>query len=654
MRTTLLLVCAALLSGPSFAHEGPKKKQKPTKAQADLDRARAKLDAAKKQLAKQGRYSCCVKPSCDLCARTTGSCNCARNVAAGKGACGECYAGWKAGRGTMKGVDAKALILLPADHQACAQPATSDVSPELKDAIDALLGAKKTLVAEKRFACCIRGGCGQCAREGDCPCGGDLAAGKGVCGDGLDGWNSGLGIFEGIQPAEVKLAPMESASMDAGMGPGTGESSGLYSSGTSQVPRTAGMNMLDWRVRNWSLMLNGQIFGVYSAQSGPRGRDKIFSANWVMAMASRKAGIGTLSIRAMLSLEPATITSQRYPLLFATGETANGVPIINGQHPHDLFMELAALYQIRLGERTTVTLYGGPRGEPALGPPAYPHRVSASENPVAVISHHLQDSTHISDNVATAGITHRFVTFEVSGFHGREPDEKRWGFDGGAIDSFSTRLTLTPTTRWSGQISIGRINQREATHPLRPTLRTTASAMYVRPLAKGQWATSVIWGRDNDLEYTQLPNLAQFQGFSTGALSTLGLPGRPPFRPQHIVTIPTRIPRQIYNSYLLESTAHLGRNWVWGRIENTDKDSTLLYEEAPFVLLVDERRLARVQAYTAGYERDLPGMPRALQTGVGGQFTIFHAPPVLAPIYGNNLVGVQLFLRLRLGATPNR
>src|SRR5262249_25508146 len=159
-----------------------------------------------------------------------------------------------------------------------------------------------------------------------------------------------------------------------------------------------------------------------------------------------------------ISLEEVTITNKRYPLLFQTGETANGIPIVNGQHPHDFFMELAASYRLPVTERLTLNFYGGPRGEPALGPAGFPHRQSNSENPIAVLSHHLQDSTHIATNVATFGVTYRWLTWEASGFHGREPDEKRWGIEGGAIDSFATRFTVTPTTRWSGQFSIGRIN----------------------------------------------------------------------------------------------------------------------------------------------------------------------------------------------------
>jgi hypothetical protein len=649
------------LSPPLPAHESGRKDVKPTKAQPDLRLSERQLNKAKKELAAQGRYSCCVRPSCDLCARKNGSCNCARNVAAGRGACGECYAAWLAGRGSLKGVDPKSVTLLPSANQACPLPNAATPPPELRDAEESLLRAKRILVSEKRFSCCIRGGCAHCAREANCSCGRDLAsvagasnakaARKGVCGDCLDGWRSGQGSFAGVSPEEVSLEAMDS--MDALMGPGGGASSGWYSSGTSQEPRATPMDMLSRKLGDWTLMLNGVLFGVYSAETGPRGRDKIFSTNWFMGMASRRLGPGTLTFRSMLSLEPATITDRRYPLLFADGETAYGVPIISGQHPHSFFMELAAAYQIKLGERAALNLYGGPRGEPALGPPAFPHRISSSEDPVAVISHHLQDSTHIASNVFTAGITYRAFTWEVSGFHGREPGENRWALDDGGIDSFSTRLTITPTDRWSAQVSVGRINKREATHPLRPSLRSTASVMYVRPLQQGHWATSLIWGRNVDLSYTQLPNVPPQPITAKSTLGrSAGLESTEPlaFRPQHIVSVPTRIPRQIYNSFLAESTLFFhNRNWLWMRAEAADKDSLLIYEEDPFVLLADERRYARVHAYTAGYERELPRWVDWLGQGVGAQVTSFVSPPVLEPVYGPHPWGIQFFVRLRLG-----
>jgi hypothetical protein len=613
--------CAVL----ALAHEGMRTAG-PTKAAADLKLAREAMAAAKRKLTAQGRYNCCVRPSCNLCARVNGSCNCAANVKAGKGACGECYGGWKAGRGTVSGADSRSVVLLTADHQSCPLPANDAAAAELRAAADALLRAKRILAGEKRYACCIRGGCSQCAHEAYCPCGGDLAAKhKGVCGECFDRWRAGQGAFDGIDPAEVLFA-MPEAGMENMM---TG------------IPAAAPMEMLSRILGGWTMMGSGQMFGIYSDQSDARGRDKIFSTNWVMLVASRRAGPGTLTLHTMFSLEPATITSGRYPLLFATGETYRGIPIINGQHPHDLFMELAASYRIRLGERAAFELYGGPRGEPALGPPAYPHRPSASEDPVATIGHHLQDSTHIATNVATAGVSYGPVKWEVSGFHGREPDEKRWGIESGPIDSLATRLTVSPGARWSGQFSIGRINRAETTHPLRPALRTTASVMYARPFATGAWTTSLIWGRNHELEYTQLPNVPVF-------------PQSRAVRPLHIVSVPTRIPGQIYNSYLAESTLRWRRNWIWGRAESADKDSTVLFEEAPFVLLVDEARLARVQAYTAGYERELPSWTRYLSTGVGSQLTVYHVPPLLSPIYGTSPFGVQVFLRLRLVSGAGR
>jgi hypothetical protein len=634
------VVAILAMAAVALAHEGGLRNSKPTKARKKLDAAARKLADAKKQLAAAGRYRCSVRPSCDLCARTTGSCNCGPNAAAGRGVCGECLGGWRAGRGAVKSVDSKSVRLLSAEHQSCPLPGAPP--SELAEAAAALMDAKRELTAEKRFTCCIRGGCGQCAHEAECPCGASLASksGNGVCGDCLDGWHSGHGSFAGVDSAEVELARMDT--MSGAMTPGGGPERSWYVSGTSQQPWSAPMRIIGARAAGWDLMASGTLFAVHTNQNGPRGRDKFFSTNWVMPMASRRVGPGTLTLRSMLSFEPASVTHGRYPLLLQTGETHGGIPIVNGQHPHDFFMELAASYQLRLGERTALNVYGGPRGEPALGPPAYPHRVSASESPVAVLSHHFQDSTHIASNVMTVGITHRALTLEASGFHGREPDEARWGLESGAIDSFATRLTIAPGRGLSGQFSMGRVNNRESTHPLRDTLRTSASATYVRPLAAGFWATTAIWGRSHDLEYTQQPFQEAPVAEKSRARSAM-------FLPQHIVTVPTRIPGQIYNSFLIESTMRFRSNhWIWGRAENTDKDSLVLYEEAPFLLLIDEQRYTRVQAYTAGYARELPSPIPWVSTAIGGQVTAYRVRDSLRPLYGDVPVAGQIFLRLRL------
>jgi hypothetical protein len=308
----------------------------------------------------------------------------------------------------------------------------------------------------------------------------------------------------------------------------------------------------------------------------------------------------------MVSLEPATVTKRLYPLLFQQGETAFGKPINDGQHPHDFFMELAALYDVRLGEHALLSFYAAPVGDPAMGPTAYAHRASAAENPVASLGHHLQDSTHIADDVVTGGLTYKSARIEFSGFHGREPDEFRWNIDSGAIDSWSTRLTLQPGRNWSGQYSFAHLSSPEQLHPEEDVQRMTASLMYNRPLARGSWASTLLWGRNRVLQ--------------TG---------------------------KAFNGYLAESTLQFaGKNRVWGRIENVDRTSELLLGKNPEPPGFEERFLARVQAYTAGYDRDFPLIP-GVSTALGAQFTFYGKPDFLAPLYGEHPAGFIVFVRLR-------
>ena len=224
--------------------------------------------------------------------------------------------------------------------------------------------------------------------------------------------------------------------------------------GTDAEPNSTPAPMLMTMKGKWTLMFHGEAFLNDIQQSRPRGADKFFSTNWIMPMAQRQLGKGTLTLRAMLSFEPGTVSKRRYPELFQQGETAFGRVVVDGQHPHDFFMELAALYDHKLSENTLLSFYAAPMGDPAMGPLAYPHRPSASEDPIAPLGHHLQDSTHIADDVITVGLTYRDVRLEASGFHGREPDEFRWNPDSGKIDSWSSRLTVNPGQSWTFQYSL--------------------------------------------------------------------------------------------------------------------------------------------------------------------------------------------------------
>lgn len=378
-------------------------------------------------------------------------------------------------------------------------------------------------------------------------------------------------------------------------------------SGTDAEPASTPSQMLMRMKGQWQFMLHGEAFINELQQTGPRGGDKFFSTNWLMGMAQHKEGKGTLTLRAMLSLEPATITERRYPILFQQGETAFGRPIVDGQHPHDFFMELAALYDYKVGEHSLLSVYAAPMGDPAMGPVAYPHRISASENPLAPLGHHLEDSTHIASDVVTAGFAYRNIRVEASGFHGREPDESRWNIDSGAIDSWSSRITVNPSKNWSAQYSIADLHSPESLAPTEDVRRMTASVSYNRAIANGNWASMLLWGRNQNIE-----------GGNVG------------------------------NGYLLESTLRFhDRNFTWVRIENVDRTNELLLGNNPEPPGFEERYFTRVQAYTVGYDREIGNISH-LGTAIGGQLTWYGVPGVLRTDYGNHPVGVAVFLRVRI------
>jgi hypothetical protein len=378
------------------------------------------------------------------------------------------------------------------------------------------------------------------------------------------------------------------------------------SSGTSSQPDSTPTPMLMKSTHDWTLMFHANVFVLDEQQSSQRGGDKFFSTNWFMGMAQHDAGPGKFTIRAMLTLEPATITDRRYPLLFQQGETAFGVPIVDGQHPHDFVMELAALYDLKLGNDALLSFYLAPTGDPASGPTAYPHRASAAEDPVAALGHHQEDSTHIAADVATVGLTYKVVRVEASGFHGREPDEFRWNIDQGPIDSWSMRVTIQPGKNWSGQYSYARIASPEALFPAENQERMTASLMYNRPFHEGNWASTLLWGRTRSL-----------------ADDT------------------------IFDSYLFESTVRfLTRNYAWTRVESAERSNELLLGENPLPPDFVEKPIGQVQAYTLGYDHDFDLIPH-LASAVGAQFTTYGVPGTLRPTYGPHPVGAAIFVRLR-------
>ena len=433
------------------------------------------------------------------------------------------------------------------------------------------------------------------------------------------------------------------------------------SSGTSIEPASTPVPMWMGTRGGWKLMLHANAFLANTQQQAdsPRNRDPFFSTNWAMPMAQHALGArGQFTIRSMFSLEPATVSNRNYPELFQQGETAYGAPIVDGQHPHDFLMEFAALFDLKLSRNSLLSFYAAPVGDPAIGPTAYPHRLSASEDPIAALGHHQEDSTHIAFSVLTGGFTYRWARIELSGFHGAEPTEEHWHFapspNGHAIDSVSTRLTVSPTADWTGQYSIAHITSPEALYPNEDQQRQTASVMYHHTFRSKQMPAAKPMKMDDMADMPGMDmgggSASQMQG--SNSMATMQMSPEP--TTDLATTLVWGRTRSLSdnakeNSYLAEALLRFAsRNYVWTRIENAGRSNEL--ELRPGTPLPDgfvESPIGHVAAYTFGYDRDFPFGPHLL-AAPGMQFTIYRTPAALRPIYGDTPTGEQFFIRFRV------
>jgi hypothetical protein len=300
----------------------------------------------------------------------------------------------------------------------------------------------------------------------------------------------------------------------------------------------------------------------------------------------------------MLSLEP-LMGAKGYPNLFATGETADGIThLVDRQHPHDLFMELSARIAVDIGADTSLFLYGGPVAEPALGPSAFMHRASAQYEPLAPITHHWFDSTHISYGVVTGGVATPHFQIETSGFRGREPDQYRWDIETPKLDSWSVRATWTPSPAWAVQVSHGRIKSPEELEPDQDEARTTASVQY-----------------------------------DQGGLSTT-----------FAFSAKTKLPGRTLTAWLAEVNWDIDRHHtLFGRAENVANDELFPNPSDPL-----HDQAFRVSKFEGGYAYRMPLVgPFAL--ALGGALAAYAKPAALDAAYGNAPVSYTLFAKLSLG-----
>jgi len=353
----------------------------------------------------------------------------------------------------------------------------------------------------------------------------------------------------------------------------------------------------------WTLAADGVLFATYDRQGGLRGETTFPSQNWVMAMGIRTLGGGMLTLSGMLSAEPLTVGLSGYPELFQEGEAYRGLQITDRQHPHDLFMQLAATWRRSLGDRVGITIAGGPVGEAALGPVAFMHRLSASENPTAPLSHHIFDSTHIVDGVVSVGLDRGPLGIEGSIFRGREPDEDRYDLDLGALDSWSGRVWFRPGKEWIFQGSYGHLHEPEQLEP-GDQRRLNASMSWLRPADESHFtAVTAAVGQT-------------VRNFST------------------------------VHALLVEATQQIDRTFVYGRYENLRVETEILL--FPQIVhrphpgeLVDP-----VRALTVGAVRDLADI-RGFKVGLGGDLVFYDVPELLQFTHGTRIRSGHVFLRMR-------
>ena len=393
-------------------------------------------------------------------------------------------------------------------------------------------------------------------------------------------------------------------------------------SGTGWLPTATPMAGAHRPWGDWDVRVNGGLFiqGVYERnerhRTGGFSSRQGSSVNWGMFMARRRLGGGRFGVRTMVSAEPWTVPGCGSLNFLATGEVCEGDTIHDRQQPHDLFMELAADYERPLVGAWRWQIYAGLAGEPALGPPGYPHRASAMPNPTRPVTHHWLDSTHVTFGLVTVGAHNQRWKAELSAFHGREPDERRVDLDLGKFDSIAGRLSFLPTGRLALQVSAARLREARSDFPFPsqyPVVRATASAMYHVPRgAGGLWATTLAVGVNHARER-----------IASGILdaTTAGA--------------------------LLESSVTIaGRHSLFGRGEIGGMPAHHLHahEFANSVFAV-----GKVQA---GYVRHLRAV-KGLVPGVGGTLSVSLLPPELVPRYAGRAASSFAVL-FSLQAAPHK
>lgn len=327
----------------------------------------------------------------------------------------------------------------------------------------------------------------------------------------------------------------------------------------------------------------------YLSQTGPEEQENdVISTNWLAAGAKLDLGDRAFILgRGRVSLEPYTIDDS-YPQFFQY------VPedgLVDRMRPHDLFSEAAVQFGFRPTNASLVSVYGALVGQPALGAAPAQLRPSGIDFAEAPFGYDIQETTHDSTKVITAGFATRFFTIEASTFHDGSTTGDHTELDtDGDLDSQSARLTITPSPRLAIQISRGQLGdvvEREV---------TSASLTYGGSFA----AVTALWtSRTHENEAIVADETA----------------------------------------WGLEVALHASRNTFMARVEHVDRPSG-------FPLTFDPSETEEATHYTAGYVFDF--VPNArYKIGAGVNVDYRTKTRELEEVYGHKPQGIYAFVRFR-------
>lgn len=380
---------------------------------------------------------------------------------------------------------------------------------------------------------------------------------------------------------------------------------GLYpinreASGTSWQPESTPHGGAHWTYNDWDIMSHGYIYLIHNKQNGPRGDEKNYSQSEFMLQSSKNLNNGNLTLRSAFSLDP-LMGKNGYPLLFQTGETADGeTHLVDRQHPHNFFVELGASYSKPITNHHALFLFTAIVGEPALGPAVYMHRLSGNLNPEAPITHHWFDSTHITNGVVTLGLTNPYYKIETSLFHGREPSQNRYRIELGGFDSYSARFTLNPSPDISMQISAAHLESPEALEPNINLNKWITSFTFNKMILGGISQTTLGFGRNDP---------------SQGHAS---------------------------NAYLLESSWNFSsKNTLFYRLERADKNE-LFSHDHPL-----ENASFNITKLSVGLDHSF-GLMEKIEPSVGVVGSLFDYPSSLNAYYGDSPQSVLMYLKIKI------